>query len=346
MTPAEAANLTRFDGERAGFYEVYFVEVQDPDNHSGLWVRYTLCSPTKGVEHAVAELWGMYFDRRDPSKNMALKKTVPLSSTSIGRHEFRFQIEDAEINQTGCRGKLVGGDKTLEWDLKWGDDHVMHHLPFEAMYTAPIPKTKVNSPHYDLRASGHYGAHGDRWEIDGASGQQSHLWGTQHARRWIWSHCNTFKEDPTAIFEGLTAHIKVGPVPVPPLTFFSLRYKGRDYVFNSPKQLLRHNESRTDAKSNARDWFPVSRWIVGGGDENLRFRGELWADMPTYVGVSYKDPDGSGLVCSHSKVAHAKIEVLHPDGNGGWRVGDTLSSDGAALEFVGRQSDPRVPVLI
>ncbi len=347
VTPSEAANLTRFDGTRSGFYEVYFVEVQDPEHHSGLWVRYTLCSPTSGVENAVAELWGMYFDRRDPSKNMAIKETIPLSTATIGRDRFSFQLGDnGEINKDGCRGKLEDGDKVLEWDLSWGDDHILHHLPYEAMYTAPVPKSKVNSPHYDLCAKGHYTACGDRWELDDVPGQQSHIWGTEHARKWIWSHCNTFDEDPTAIFEGLSAHIKLGPLPFPPLTFYSLRYKGRDYIFNSPKQLLRENESRTDAKDNARDWFPVARWIVGGGDEQLRFRGELWADMPAYVGVSYKDPNGSPLVCNHSKVAHAKIEVMQPDGSGGWRVVDVLNSSGAALEFVGRQGDPRVPVLI
>jgi hypothetical protein len=45
-------------------------------------------------------------------------------------------------------------------------------------------------------------------------------------------------------------------------------------------------------------------------------------------------------------VASAKLEILARD-RSTWRVVDTLTSDGAvALEFVGREADPRVPLLI
>jgi hypothetical protein len=130
------------------------------------------------------------------------------------------------------------------------------------------------------------------------------------------------------------------------MTMFALRYKGVDYLFNRPRQLLRTNESRTDATSNPKGYFPVARWIVGGGNDQLRFRGELWSDLSHYIGVRYTDPDGSGRVCSHSKVANARLEIMVRDKNT-WRVADTLTSEGAtALEFVGREADPRVSLLL
>ena len=347
MDAAEQANLTRFDGKRAGFYEVYFVEVQDAAHRCGLWVRYTLCSPTNPDDGPIAELWAMYFDREDSSRKLALKRTVPFESARVGTDGFHFAIGDAEITQTGCKGAIGDGDDRIEWDLSWGEDGTLVHFPYNAMYSGRFPRSKVVSPHFDLRASGEYSARGQTWSLRDVPGQQSHLWGTQHAHRWMWCHCNAFEGAEGAVFEGLTAQVKLGPIAVPPLTMFALRYGGVDYLFNRPVELLRTNESRTDAKNVARDYYPVSRWIVGGGNDDIRFRGEIWGDTEHFVGVRYRDPDGSELVCSHNKVACAKIEVMLPDKQGGWRVSDTLACDGAAaLEFVGREADPRVPVLL
>ena len=346
MHPAEEANITRFDGRKEGFYEVYFIEVQDADCASGLWVRYTLHSPKRGDGPPVAELWAMYFDREDPTKRRALKKTVPFKEARVGTDRFSLCFADAELTQTGCRGAIGEGDDRIEWDLTWGQDKLLIHYPFDAMYSGPFPKAKVTSPHYDMRASGFYTAGDKRWDLDAVPGQQSHIWGTQHALRWIWCHCNTFAEDETAVFEGLSAQVKVGPITAPPLTFYSLHYKGRDYIFNAPKQMARTNESRTDATEHPKASYRVCKWIVGGGDEELRFRGEVWGDIEAYVGVRYTDPSGRKLVCSHNKVAFAKIEIMRRDEGDAWRVVDTLTSKGVALEFVGSDPDPRVKVLV
>ncbi|MCK6546866.1 hypothetical protein L6R52_13540 [Myxococcota bacterium] len=346
MLAAEHDNLLRFDGQRRGFYEVYFIEVQDAAHETGLWIRYTLRSPRKHVLEPVAEVWAMYFDRLDPSKNLALKHTVPFSVARAERDRLHLSIAGCELSHSGCRGAIERDGRRIEWDLTWDDGVRLVHFPFESMYSGALPKTKVVSPHFHMHASGRYAAHGVERRIEGEPGQQSHLWGTQHAHRWIWAHSNTFAEDPTAAFEGLSAEIKLGPVPMPPLTMFALRWRGKDYVFNKPRQLLQQNESRTDAEASPRSYHPVAKWIVGGGDDSLRFRGELWSDLSHYVGVRYTDPDGSGLVCNHSKVANARFEILVPDGNS-WRVAERLTSTGAtAIEFVGHGADPRVPILV
>jgi hypothetical protein len=352
VQPGEAENLTRFDGARPGFYEVYFVEVQDPALSTGLWVRYTLRSPLKssgnGAGGPVAELWAMYFDRRDPTKSHALKRTVPFGEAEIGRDRFSFKIGAARLDQTGCKGEIEQGGRRIAWDLEWGEDKCLTHFPSSRMYSGAFPRTKVVSPHFDLRARGTYtGQPGEVFTLEDAPGQQSHLWGTAHALRWMWAHSNTFVEDKSAVFEALTAQVKVGPVAIPQLTMFALHYKGGEYLFNKPIELLRSNESRTDAEASSPRYFPVGKWIVGGGNKDLRFRGELWADTRSYLGVRYTDPDGSHLVCNHSKVANARLEIMLPDGSGGWRVADTLTSTGGtAIEFVGREPDPRIPVLV
>jgi hypothetical protein len=346
VSEAERDNQMRFDGKRTGFYEVYFIEVQDRTHRSGLWLRYTLRAPSKTDQPSVAEVWSMFFDRTDPAKNMALKQSIPFRDASVEHAHLFFGIAGCQLTHSGCRGRIERDGRRIEWDLTWEERTRLVHFPYEAMYRGAFPKTKVLSPHYDLRARGTYSANDARYEIAGEPGQQSHLWGTQHARRWIWAHANTFAEDPNAVFEGLTAQVRIGPIALPQLTMFALRYHGVDYLFNRPRDLLRNNESRIDAQRIPSTYFPVSRWIVGGGNDQLRFRGELWSELEHYIGARYTDPDGSELVCSHSKVASARLEILTRDG-GAWRVADTLTSDGAtALEFVGRDPDPRVAILV
>jgi hypothetical protein len=344
VTPAERENLLRFDGKRPGFYEVYFIEVQDPSCTTGLWLRYTLRSPVR-AGGPLAEVWAMYFDRRDPSHNIALKQTIPFEEANIERARLFFSVAGCQLTHSGCRGQIEKGSKRIAWDLSWGERTSLVHFPFEAMYTSGFPKTKYVSPHFDLRARGFYQTNAHRFDLVDAPGQQSHIWGTKHAKRWIWAHANTFKEDEDAVFEGLTAEVKLGPISSPQLTLFALRYRGVDYLFNKVRDLLRVNESRLDAQNRPSSYFPVSRWIVGGGNERLRFRGELWSDLSNYIGAKYTDPDGSELACSHSKVASAKLEILVPDGSS-WRVADKLTTEGAALEFVGREPDPRVPMMV
>jgi hypothetical protein len=287
----------------------------------------------------------MFFDRRDPKKNFALKQTVPFALARVERERLLFSVAGCELTHSGCRGSIAKDGKKVEWDLSWDEGPRLVHFPYPSMYSTAVPKTKVLSPHFDLRANGSYAAGGARFTLSKEPGQQSHLWGTQHADRWIWAHASSFHEDRDAVFEGLTAETKLGPLMRPRLTMFALRYKGTEYLLNRPAQLFRGNESRTDAHSDPKQYFPVARWIVGGGNEQLRFRGELWSDLSHYIGVRYTDPDGSSRVCAHSKVASAKLEILARDGTT-WRVADTLTSDSVALEFVGREADPRIPLFL
>ena len=346
MTPAEAANLPRFDGRR-GFYEVYFLELEDSAKSTGLWLRYTLRSPKDPSEPAVAEVWAIVFDRQDPSRSFGLKDATPLGSAHLAKDRFQFQLRGAEIHHYGCRGAIEKNGRSVRWDLSWSEDKLVQQFPYASMYSSPFPKTKVLSPHAELMPSGRIWVDGHERAVGGSRGVQSHLWGTNLARRWIWCHVPGFQEDPSARLESLTADVAVGPLKLPPLTMHMLCYQGEELRFNSPRDLASRNESRTDSKLHKDAYYPVARWTVGGGNERLRFHGEVWAEPEHYLGVEYIDPDGSRRYVSHSKLGSARIEILLPDGHGGWRVGQTLHADGqVAIEFLGSEPDPRVPIRV
>ena len=341
MTPAEQANLPRARGQAGPHYEVWFIEVQDTARKTGLWLRYTLRIPAHGG--AVAQVWATYYDRADPARSFGLVRTAPLSELHLGQERFLFALGDARLDQYGCRGLLDDGTHKLKWDLSWAEDMLVEHFPLRAMYEGPLPRTKLVAPHFALSASGQYMADGQAHLLSECPGVQSHIWGTSHAPRWRWCRAHTFWEDPSAAFEALTADVRVGPATVP-LTLFVLRTQGRLYRFHQPLALISGNESHTDAVEDADPRVArVGRWTVGGGDTSLRFRGEISAPLPTFLGLEYADPDGSARYCAHSKLATVSLELLEPEGRGRWRVAQTLRSDeSAALEFVGGAPDRRV----
>jgi len=92
-------------------------------------------------------------------------------------------------------------------------------FPYQWMYNSSFPRTKVISCHPDIRISGILNVNTRKYQLINVPGQQSHLWGTQYAYSWVWTHCNSFCEEK-AVFEGLSAKIKVGPFCIPRLTIF------------------------------------------------------------------------------------------------------------------------------
>jgi hypothetical protein len=331
LTPSERDNMTVWDGARSGWYEVYYLKLNHRASGTAFWLRYTLLVPLAGRGRPVAELWGIAFDPAEPSHNLALKRTVPLADAEIGRDRFRFRIGDAELRHASARGLLEGPAGRLEWDLAWAPPvRSFRHFPLEAMYRLPLPKTKVLVPNQDVGFRGRV-----RWNertIDclDEPGQQTHLWGTKHAERWVWGHGNLFEGGVDASFECLAARIRLGPLSTPDLTLLFLRRGQRlqrlDALWRAPFQ-------RVEAD--------LPRFAFDGSGDGLRLRGEASARPEDFVGVEYTDPDGERLWCYNTKVADLRLEAEE----GG--TSQVLTARRTfALEFVQRRRDPRFPIRI
>ncbi len=184
----------------------------------------------------------------------------------------------------------------------------------------------------DARFSGSIEAAGRRVEFKDAPGQQTHIWGSKHALRWAWGHCNAFKEDPGAVWEGLDSQIKLGPLTSPHLKVFYLKTGGREYLFNAVPLWIK----------NKSDWR-LGRWTFEAKTKEIRIKGEVSSRPEGFVGVTYADPDGGALWCNNSKVADIRISLFGPKGE---RLGELTSEKGCALEFVDRRTYPEVPIRI
>lgn len=334
MTPSERDNLLVWDGRTRGHYEVYYLKFNDLAAGVACWLRYTLLAPLQA--EPVAELWGIFFDRTEPAHNLALKATHPWSEAAVSQEPFRFQIGAAVLEHARAQGELRWGNQVLQWDLHWEPNPTsLRHLPFGWMYQGPFPKTKVLSPNFDIRISGTLEVNGRQYPLHDVPGQQSHLWGTKHADEWVWGHCNAFAEEDTAVFEGLSARVRAGPVVSPPLTLFCLRFRGRLYLLNGPLQLL---TNRSTAE--------IGVWHFAGQGRSIRIEGRAKCAIEHLVGVEYTDPDGEKRWCHNTKVGDLRLTVFK-QADKTWGLMQTLTAQrNCALEWVGQVREPRVAIWV
>lgn len=336
MVAGEQDNVTRWDGVQRGFYEVYYLKVNDLSSGTALWLRYTFLSPQARRGNPVAELWAVFFDRRDPRRNLALKRTYPVSRATIGRDPFVVRIGEAELRHDRAVGALAGEAGHITWDVGWTPSaEPFRHFPRPGLYEGGFPKTKVMAPNLSVAMRGTYTVNGVTYWLHDAPGHQAHLWGTRQGLRWTWGNCNAFVEDPTAVFEGLSAQVAVGPLPSPRLTVCAFRYRGQWYFFNGLSRWLT-NDSRSQLGS----------WQIAAQGAGMRFVGRVESRIEDLVGVQYTDTDGSHLYCHNAKVGDMVLVVYRREGLR-WSLADTLTAHGtAAVEWVTRQPDPRVAIRI
>jgi hypothetical protein len=330
ITSAERDNCLRWDGRQAGFYEVYYLKVNDPLSGVGFWLRYTLTSPHAAQPRA--EVWGVMFDPQ-LSHPVGFKTTHPVWHIGFHHDTFRFSIADNVLTHGAAVGQADSATGTMDWDLSWQpNDTSVRYYGYDFLYKIGWPKTKALTPNTAIRMNGTITV-GDRsFTLTDAPGQQGHLWGIQHAERWAWGHCGAFAEDPTAVFEGLTASPSGGRE----FSTFFMRLDGRDFHFNKAANLL---------------WTPslyeVDSWSFELEKDDYRFTGHVSAPIARFIGVTYLSCDDSVRICNNTMIADCRIDVGRRKPDRTWQPYKTLTCNGAAaFETVAREPNPRVPVLL
>ena len=174
-------------------------------------------------------------------------------------------------------------------------------------------------------------------------GGQAHLWGSKHANRWAWMHCNDFTGldgSPRAgdFLDGVSVFVPRFGREIGPSTPIVGRLLGEDFSSTSPLVVTR-NKSR----------FGLTSWHFETVSGNRRIAVEVDAPRESLVGVTYHDPDGEIPYCYNSEVASARVFVNDRARNvkGGWILRDTLQSRGRAhFEYAQRETVPDVPLLV
>jgi len=177
----------------AGHYEVWYATFTDPGTGVGFWIRYTMVAPLPETgEEATCSLWLMAMDPADPSRNVGQKVSFPVSAMSTTSAPFELRIADATLTDRGMAGTIEQDGTTSEWALTWESRLPAYGHVHPLLRRAKIAKTVLFLPHPELLMSGFVRIGERRIDVSGSVGGQAHLWGSKHAARWAWVHCNDF----------------------------------------------------------------------------------------------------------------------------------------------------------
>src|SRR5438874_10224269 len=143
-------------------------------------------------EPATCSLWLMAMDPSDPSRNVGEKASFPISELTASTDPFRLAINGSWLSDRGMSGSLEREGRRFAWDLSWEPRLPAYGHVHPALRAARVAKTILFLPHPDVELQGRIDMDGRQLEVNGAHGGQAHLWGTKHATRWAWAHCNDF----------------------------------------------------------------------------------------------------------------------------------------------------------
>jgi hypothetical protein len=330
-------NALQWDGG-PGHYEVYYLSATDRGSGCGLWIRYTMVAPQAGGGEANCSLWLMAMD---PELHQVLgrKQSWPVSELVATAEPFEVRIGDSVLTDDGMRG----GFEDVRWDLRWTSRLPAAEPVHRFLRAARLAKTILVIPHPNVDLEGTVALPGRELALQGARGGQSHLWGSKHAARWAWTHCNDFEgldgaPRPDDFFDGVSVFVPRLGREIGPSTPVVGRFAGHDFASTGPLRVSR-NPSR----------FGLTSWQVEARDGTRRVVADVDAQRDSLVGVTYHDPDGELAYCYNSETASMQVRVWERDRAvaEGWRLIDELTAPGRAhFEYAQREPVPDVDLQV
>ncbi len=336
----EADNLRRWDGQRRGHYEVWYLTLNDPASRDGYWIRYTLEAPLDGQGEPYAQLWFARFDAAgvaDGARTFGINRKFPIAafvSPMPGAGEpFSVTIGGNRLGHDSAKGAISGDGHAAEWDLRWTPaGKTLHQLPSFFYRGGGLAQTTVLSPNVDVVIDGTITVDGKRFDVRGARGGQTHLWGKKHAYAWAWGHCNAFDDAPRAAFEVLSVRLVRRGLKLPPMTVATLWLDGEEIVLNRLEQALLAPAYETS----------TGRYRFVARSFGERLEGEFSCRPEDLVRASYHDPDGEASYCHNSCIGDLRL-TLSRRVRGRWRETARLVAPRRGhFEVAGRTKDPAV----
>jgi hypothetical protein len=300
-----------------GSYEVWFLTFTDPGSGRGYWIRSTSHAPAGGRREG--GVWFAQFDPVDTAATFGIHRAT--SKISVASDRFEVQTESSTMTSGHAEGSVEGGEHEVQWNLEWPTGEPTYLLLPPALYRGPLLPTKPFSPNVDMGVTGTLTVDGETTTLEGARGQQGHLYGTRHAERWAWAHCSDFV-DEEAVVQAITAQGRRGPFTTPFITSIGVRWEGK-WI-------------RLGKVSRQRDFGVIGRWNVDAGNRRYRLTGRIEAPLRALLRARYEDPGGTPRYCHNSEIASCRL-VLFERKAGGFEEVALLESQGTThAEWAGR----------
>jgi hypothetical protein len=301
------AGLNRLKWDRhPGHYEVYYLTLTDPATGIGVWIRYTMLAPLPRTGEAPsAALWLLTMDPRPGRRaTFGRKATYSIEQLRAQHDPFELRIDNAVLSD----GAMCGGFEDVAWDLRWRAHGEGYEHVHPVLRRLGLAKTVLALPHADLSIEGIISYAGERLELSGARGAQAHLWGSKHASRWAWVHCNdlrTVDGEPAddAFVDGVSVFVPRFGRELGPNTPVVGRIGGGDFCATSPLRVLTNDST-----------FALTGWRFEAVQGKRKLMGEVDADRDQLAGVTYHDPDGELAYCYNSETATLRLHVYERAG--------------------------------
>jgi hypothetical protein len=337
MYTTEKYNKVVWDGAKNGWYEVWYFKLNDLSRKAAFWIRYTLLIPYGGRGGPVGEVWGIFFDKADPSQNRAFKETHPLDAVSLSRERFIVEVAGSALRHDMARGRVGDpGPEGMSWDLTIKpSDRPYIHMP-DVVYKLPLPRSKGVAPNLSCSFSGSVNVNGRTFNLEAVPGHQSHHWGTKHMWKWAWANCNCFKERDDAVLEAVTGTYNEIGLETPHFSTLLLRVGGKDHHFHWVRNMF-GMKSRFDERG----------WNLAVRNRTHEMRFAVAGDPEDMVCLTYVDPDLERKYCHNTSVADIRLELLERTAGGRGRPALQLTSDGGcAYELARPNPIPGVRLMV
>jgi hypothetical protein len=279
----------------AGHYESFYLKAARPSGGEGIWIRHTVHKPPGS--NASASLWVTLFDADAPGP-AAVKATYGAAELSAPDGAY-IRIDGAKLEPGRARGEVAGPELEVRWDLGFEDPgEPFHHLPYERLYEASLPRTKLLSPYPRARFTGSVEAGGESIDVDDWPGMVGHNWGTQHAERWLWIQGADLGGQEGSFLDLAAGRIRIGPITTPWVASGLLRLDGSEYRLGGLDRVLSTRVEERPTRSSFR--------ISGPG---LKLRGRVSSEPRNFVGWVYADPKGPEHHTLNCSIADLELEV-------------------------------------
>jgi hypothetical protein len=263
--------------EGAGHYESFYIKATRPGGGRAIWLRHTVHQ--RPGESRTGSLWFTHFDG-DEASPRATKLTVGADQLSAPTGTY-IKVADAVFEPGRARGALDKEEMKVTWDLAFDSEApAFRHLPYDFLYGAKLPRTKLLSPYPDARYSGTVTIDGEQIELDAWPGMVGHNWGAEHAERWIWLQANEFRQ-AEGYFDAGLGKIKIGPLTTPWIANGVLHLDGVTHRLGG---LDRIRSTEVDDEPTACEFELTGK--------DVKVRGRVSSEPHNFVAWVYADPVG------------------------------------------------------
>jgi hypothetical protein len=310
----------------AGHYESFYIKATHPSGGRGIWIRHTVHK--RPGDDPTAAVWFVLFDA-EASGPRATKASFCADQLSAPQGAY-IQVDGATLEPNRATGRIDTDELTASWELEFEDPgEPFHHLPYERLYDASLPRTKFLTPYPTARFNGTVTVGGEPIEVAGWPGMIGHNWGAEHAERWVWIQGANLGGEQGSYVDLAAGRIKIGPLTTPWVANGMLRIDGVEHRLGGFDRVFK---TKLDEE-------PTScRFQISGKD--LKLTGRVSSEPRNFVAWVYADPKGpehNTLNCSISDLA---LEITERG-----REPRRLELAGAAAYEVGmRQTDHGIPV--